>query len=69
MATIRSFKQLVRHTYWKICKQSLFSISLFYLLPLTVTSFSSITEKNIQTFSIFLIRFLVPILALSSLQP
>lgn len=57
MATIRSFKQLVRHTYWKICKQALINILLFYLLPLTVTSFSNITQKNIQSFSIFFNTF------------
>lgn len=57
MATSRSFKQLVRYTYWKICKQSMMNILLFYLLPLAVTSFSNITVKNIQTFSIFFNTF------------
>lgn len=57
MATSRSFKQLVRYTYWKICKQSMINILLFYLLPLAVTSFSNITEKNIQSFSIFFNTF------------
>ncbi|WP_265456682.1 sensor histidine kinase [Enterococcus sp. HY326] len=53
MATTRSFKQLVRHTYWKIFKQSLINILFFYFLPLAFTSFSNITERNIQSFSIF----------------
>ena len=48
-----TFNQLIKQTYFKILRQFLISLFLFYLLPMLFTAFSNITEKNAGTFTIY----------------
>ena len=48
-----TFNQLIKQTYFKILRQFLISLFLFYLLPLLFTAFTNITEKNAGAFTIY----------------
>lgn len=48
-----TFNQLIRQTYFKILRQFLISLFLFYLLPMLFTAFTNITEKNAGAFTIY----------------
>ena len=48
-----TFNQLIKQTYFKILRQFLISLFLFYLLPMLFTAFSNITEKNAGAFTIY----------------
>ncbi len=53
-----TFNQLVKQTYFKILRQFLINLFLFYLLPMLLTAFTNITEKNAGAFTIYLYSFL-----------
>ena len=48
-----TFNQLIKQTYFKILRQFLISLFLFYLLPMLFTAFTNITEKNAGAFTIY----------------
>lgn len=48
-----TFNQLIRQTYFKILRQFLISLFLFYFLPMLFTAFTNITEKNAGAFTIY----------------
>lgn len=48
-----TFNQLIKQTYFKILRQFLISLFLFYLLPMLFTAFTNITEKNAGAFAIY----------------
>ena len=48
-----TFNQLIKQTYFKILRQFLISLFLFYLLPLLFTAFTNITDKNAGAFTIY----------------
>ena len=48
-----TFNQLIKQTYFKILKQFLISLFLFYFLPMLFTAFTNITEKNAGAFTIY----------------
>ena len=48
-----TFNQLIKQTYFKILRQFLISLLLFYLLPMLFTAFTNITEKNAGAFTIY----------------
>ena len=48
-----TFNQLIKQTYFKILRQFLISLFLFYLLPMLFTAFTNITEKNADAFTIY----------------
>ena len=48
-----TFNQLVKQTYFKILRQFLINLFLFYLLPMLLTAFTNITEKNAGAFTIY----------------
>lgn len=53
MGNALTFNQLIKQTYFKILRQFLISLFLFYLLPMLFTAFSNITEKNAGAFTIY----------------
>ena len=48
-----TFNQLIKQTYFKILRQFLICLFLFYLLPMLFTAFTNITEKNAGAFTIY----------------
>ena len=48
-----TFNQLIKQTYFKILRQFLISLFLFYFLPMLFTAFTNITEKNAGAFTIY----------------
>lgn len=48
-----TFNQLIKQTYFKILRQFISSLFLFYLLPMLFTAFTNITEKNAGAFTIY----------------
>ena len=48
-----TFNQLIKQTYFKILRQFIISLFLFYLLPMLFTAFTNITEKNAGAFTIY----------------
>ena len=48
-----TFNQLIKQTYFKILRQFLISLFLFYFLPMLFTAFTNITEKNARAFTIY----------------
>ena len=57
-----TFNQLVKQTYFKILRQFLINLFLFYLLPMLLTAFTNITEKmqgHLQFISAQLLGFIL----------
>lgn len=48
-----TFNRLVKQTCYKILKQFIISLFLFYFLPMVFTAFDNITEKNASAFAIY----------------
>ena len=48
-----TFNQLIKQTYFKILRQFLICLFLFYLLPMLFIAFTNITEKNAGAFTIY----------------
>ncbi|OFL47637.1 sensor histidine kinase KdpD [Streptococcus sp. HMSC076C08] len=48
-----TFNQMIKQTYFKILRQFLINLFLFYLLPMSLTAFTNITEKNAGAFTIY----------------
>ena len=59
-----TFNQLIKQTYFKILRQFLFSLFLFYFLPMLFTAFTNITEKMQGHLPFISARFLGFILVL-----
>ena len=53
-----TFNQLIKQTYFKILRQFLISLFLFYLLPMLFTAFTNITEKMQEHLPSISARFL-----------
>lgn len=53
-----TFNQMIRQTYFKISRQFLISLFLFYLLPMLLTAFTNITEKMQGLLQFISVRFL-----------
>ncbi|HFI0261275.1 TPA: histidine kinase dimerization/phospho-acceptor domain-containing protein, partial [Streptococcus suis] len=53
MGQTLTFNQLIKQTYFKILRQFLISLFLFYFFPMLFTAFNNITEKNAGAFTIY----------------